>query len=211
MILQGNPVLRPPGEERPSLNGNPAAMASLLGHGIPAGLVERMMAAPSSRTRLDGELRGRLGTLPDDVTAAQSHLLLLDPAGLVHLALRAGAIWHAGAIARVHDGATVRALVERIGPEFREVALADLADHPRVAAAEPSGIGLDGMPVAIARDGTACLIAWCEGQPRAIGWRVLMRLRMTGQPTSQHAELGPSIVERMAATQAKLAPVPAST
>ena len=111
---------------RPSLMANPAAVASLLGHGITPGLVERMAAAPATRERLDGELCARLGPLPAELTPAQATVAGLDPQGLTHLVLRAGAAWHAAAIAKVTDGPTVRALVERIGPEFRDAALAEL-------------------------------------------------------------------------------------
>ena len=192
----------PASGERPSLHGTPAAMASLLGHGIPAGLVERMLTVPHIRARLDAELRERLGELPAELTPAQAGVASLDQTGLLHLTLRSGAVWHAATIARAHDGATVRALVERIGPEFREAALADLAGHPRAAAAGAVDPGLDDMPTAIARDGTACMVSWCEAQPRAVGWRILLRLRTGGRPSPRHAEFGPAIVERLAASDA---------
>ena len=190
-------------EGRPSLHAAPAAVASLLGHGIPPALAERMLAAPLLRARLDAELRSRLGELPPELTPVQAHIAALDPAGLLRLTLRAGAAWHAAEIAKAYDGATVRALVERIGPEFRGAALADLAAHPRpaaaVGAAAPSSPSLDGLPAAIARDGTACMVAWCEAQPRAVGWRLLLRLRVNGKPGPEHGQLGPGIVERLAA------------
>lgn len=188
--------------EWPSLHGTPAAIASLLGHGIPPNLVERMLTTSHVRARLDAELCERLGELPAELTPAQAGVASLDPTGLLHLALRSGAVWHAATIARAHDGATVRALVERIGPDFREAALADLAAHPRAASAGALDPSLDDMPAAIARDGTACMVAWCEAQPRAVGWRVLLRLRTGGRPGPRHAELGPAIVERLAASGA---------
>lgn len=195
-------------EGRPSLHAAPAAVASLLGHGVPPALAERMLAAPTLRERLDAELRSRLGALPPKLTPVQAYVAALDPAGLLRLTLRAGAAWHAAEIAKAYDGATVRALVERIGPEFRGAALADLAAHPRPAAPvgaaapsspTPSSQGLDALPAAIARDGTACMVAWCEAQPRAVGWRVLLRLRVNGRPGPEHGQLGPAIVERLAA------------
>lgn len=190
-------------ESRPSLHAAPAAIASLLGHGVPPSLVERMLAAPSARERLDAELRDRLGALPPELTPTQAHVASLDQAGLLHLTLRAGSAWHAAEIARAYDGETVRALVERIGSEFRNAALADLLAHPRAAAkTDAPGPALEGLPAAIARDGTACAVAWCEAQPRAVGWRILLRLRISGKPGPLHAELGPAIVERLAAAGA---------
>lgn len=190
---------------RPSMHAAPAAIASLLGHGVPPSLAERMLATPSLRDRLDAELRDRLGVLPPELTPTQAHVASLDQAGLLHLTLRAGAAWHAAEIAKVYDGNTVRALVERIGPEFRNAALADLLAHPRAAAkTDAPGPTLDGLPAAIARDGTACTVAWCEAQPRPIGWRILLRLRVSGKPGPLHAELGPAIVDRLAAAGAIL-------
>lgn len=187
-------------EERPSRHTTPAAIASLLGHGVPARLVERMTGVPSIRERLDRALFERLGKLPEELTPAQAFIALLDEAGLTLLTLRAGAVWHAAAIASVHQGDAVRALVERIGPEFREAALADLAAHPRPAAPQADvALPLDGIATAIARDGTACLIAWCEIQPRSIGWRILLRLRLSCRPGPEHLERGPAILERLAA------------
>lgn len=201
MTPAGMPPVLAAFEARPSVHAAPAALASLLGCGVPPSLVERMLAAPSARERLDAELRDRLGALPPELTPAQARIAALDQAGLLHLTLRAGAVWHAAEIAKAYDGEAVRALVERIGPEFRVTALAALAAHPRVAAmAGVPGPTLEGLPAAIARDGTACTVAWCEAQPRAVGWRILLRLRVNGRPGPQHGELGPAIVERLAAS-----------
>ena len=184
-------------DERPSQYGAPGAIASLLGAGIQAPLVDRMLAKPSTRKRLDVELNARLGTLPSDRTALQDHILLLDPPKLVTLALQAGAVWHASFIARVYDGASVRALAERIGPEFREAAIADLASNPALATLPHPDLDLEKLPAAIARDGAACLVAWCECQPRPIGWRILLKLRISSKPTAHHAQIGSAIVDRL--------------
>ena len=122
---------------QPSLHAAPAAMASLLGHGISVGLVERMLGASSIRERLDRALLERLGAAPDQLTPAQACVAALDEAGLTHLALRAGAVWHAATIARVYEGEAVRALVERIGPEFRATALADLPTPDSLSRPQP--------------------------------------------------------------------------
>lgn len=183
---------------RPSVHAAPAAVASLLGCGITSGLVERMMAFPFLRTQLDAELSNKLGSLPAELTPVQAHVVSLNPNGLTHLALRAGAVWHSAAIAKVYDGAGVRSLVERIGPEFRSTALADIAAHPRLPATPTSEPPLDKLPAEIARDGVCCLVAWCEAQPRPVGWRILLRLRLNGRADPRHVEYGPAIIDRVA-------------
>lgn len=183
----------------PTLHAAPTAMASLLGHGISAALIERMLSQPHLRERLDLALSERLGPLPAEMTDAQITIMALNTAGLTRLALRAGAAWHAHQIAKVYDGQGVRTLVERIGPEFRDVALADLAARDdRLSEPRPVEVAAADLPGAIARDGTACLVAWSECQPRPVGWRVLLRTRITARPGPEHASAGPAVIDRVA-------------
>jgi hypothetical protein len=199
MTMASDGVMSSSFEDQPSLHATAASIASLLGHGVTGNLAERMLAKPPLRERLDRALRDRLGHCPPDLTPAQAVIAVLEPTGLTRLALRAGAAWHAGRIAKVSDGSTVRALVEKIGPEFRDVALQDLqARAVSAGLGESSDIAMADLPAAIARDGGACLVAWCEAQPRAVGWRVLLRLRLNARPSPKHVEHGPPVIERVA-------------
>ena len=186
-------------EYHPSKGASASAVASLLGNGISGALAERMLASPHVHRWLDAALAERLGPCPLPLTSSQNGIAGLDTTGLTRLALRAGAVWHASRIAKTHDGPTVRELVQHIGAEFRELALKDLATFPNMHdRSATSELSAPDLPIAIARDGTACLLAWCESQPRPIGWRILLRLRVNVRPDSRHREVGPQIVERLA-------------
>ena len=169
----------------------PAQLAAALGHGVSTALAARLQAADRLRTRLDEILAQRFGavTAPD---AVQEQLLAMDAPALSRLADQAGAVWHAAAIARLVDGAAVRALVAAIGEELREVALRGHA---------LAGPGTISAPEAIAalipQDGAACLAAWCEAQPVAVGMRVSLR-RPAATPGEAHRAQGPAIIAWLA-------------
>ncbi|MCQ8239618.1 hypothetical protein [Rhizosaccharibacter radicis] len=159
---------------------DPARLASLLGSGISADLVSRMLAVPrleaSCRRLLDRRIGVSAPALPPTAEAALS----LDGLALLALAHRAGAVWHAPLILSTIDGTAVRALVAAIGARARATAIrhAALAPPPEQGNAL-SPVAGQGSPLSaemIAADGMASLAAWCESQPTGVGRRVMLRL-----------------------------------
>ncbi|MGI4793815.1 MAG: hypothetical protein ACRYG8_06970 [Janthinobacterium lividum] len=183
----------------PARFAGPEAIVSILGHGITLRLADRMLKTPTLQDQLNSALCDRLGACPTELTSTQTYIATLLPIELTKLALRAGAVWHAKLIASVYEGPAVRALVDRIGSDFRDVALQDIALGATARAADET-VEILNLPAAIARDGAGALVAWCEAQPREVGWRVLLRLRVSARPTVDHKVSGPEILERLVMT-----------
>ena len=165
-------------------------LAAVLGGGLSEALAARLQAADRLHSRIEQVLAARLGAVekPDTV---QARLLGMDAPSLVRLAGEAGAVWHAAAIARLLDGAAVRALVALIGEDLRAAALRGRALAGPATASTP-----DEIASAIPLDGDACLAAWCEAQPMPVAARVGLRWapRAATEPSAAHLERGPAIV-----------------
>ncbi len=169
-------------------------LASVLGCGVSAALVDRLVQSPRFRTRLTGLVSSRLGDI-GAVSREQARVLAMRPDELTDLSIRAGVVWHAGAIVRIIDGVSRRSLVALLGDKNYELALACLS-------LQAQGITLERGPEDIAKavpvDGAACLAAWCESQRREISGR----LRLTRPVASAgplHEAWGPQIVARLLA------------
>ena len=104
-------------------NLDPATVAAWLGHGLPPSILKRLMATTRFGPRVAALVESRMGELPTSMETAQIIALELDRLSMVGLALRVGAVWYGNQIARMIDGASVRALVGTIGPELRSIAL----------------------------------------------------------------------------------------
>ncbi len=164
-------------------------IALLLGFGVSPALVTRLVRSPRLQARLAPVVVSRLGALavPDKWQAAALAML---PDELHDLANRTGAVWHAGAIARIIDGPSRRTLVGALGENTYELALAGIALAQPVGYPAPSPASL---VEAVAADGAASLAAWCEAQPPSIAARLrLMRPDVSFDAT--HAKTGPGIV-----------------
>jgi hypothetical protein len=110
-------------------------VAALLGGGLQGELVEMLAASPRFAPRLHAAAERRLGELraPKPAVAA----LALTPAGLSDIVRRAGAVWHAAAIARVIDTSARRHLMASLGPDVYAIALEGRGLAPPAEAVVP--------------------------------------------------------------------------
>jgi len=172
-------------------------VAALLGPGLPSGLVDRLAGMARFTSRLHAAAASRLGDLPQ-LDLRQSAALALDADGLRGIALRAGAVWHAEALARIVDGAARRRVMASLGPAAYTLALKgrDLAPSGR-ATELPKG----DLAVAAMVDGGCCWAAWSASQPAPVASRLSLLNRdvpslLDRDVPSQaaHRNFGPAII-----------------
>ena len=168
---------------------SPERLAAVLGPGVPAAVVARLVQSPRLQTRLTALMVSRLGEL-GPVTPSQAKALALMPDALVALSRRAGAVWHAGALARTIDGPGRRSLAAAIGEDDYGTALAGLFLAPPAEVLHHPSVDLIGM---IATDGAACLAAWCGKQPATVAGRLNLS-RPDAQAGAAHDRFGPKSV-----------------
>lgn len=165
----------------------PDRIADVLGHGVSPALIGRLVRLQRIEARLAALVAARWGPL-GPLDPAQAAILAMDEDELVALASEAGAVWHAGAVARVIDGSSREALIGSLSAHGYDLALAGV--HLASPSSEDPGAVL---PESIAADGAACLAAWCDAQPPAIAGRLRL-VRPAASPKSVHAAAGPAIV-----------------
>jgi hypothetical protein len=172
----------------------PDRLASVLGYGVSADLLNRLVRSPRFRDRVVSLVASHLGDV-GPLSREQTKILAMRPDELIDLSNRAGSVWHVGSIVRAIDGASRRLLVSLLGTKNYELALACIDLQPR-------GIALDLMPEDIAKvvpiDGAACLAAWCEGQSCAVSSRLRLA-RPVASPELIHETWGPQIIARLLA------------
>lgn len=169
---------------------SPERTADLLGHGVSATLVEKLTGAPRLQGRLAALLVSRLGDLGrlDD---RQVSVLAMTPDALRELAVRAGAVWNAGAVARIIDGATRRALTARLGDDAYGLALSGRRLAPPDGPVDLTFAAIaDAAPI----EGAACLAAWCDIQPSPIAARLTL-VGPKAAPMAGHRTWGPAIID----------------
>jgi hypothetical protein len=174
---------------------SPGRLATFLGHGITADLVDRLVRTPRLRVELAGLIASRLGAL-GPLDPMQARIMAMREQDVTDLAAKAGAVWHAGSIARIVDGAKRRVLVSLLGEEHYKLALAAATERP-AAAALPDVPEI--IAEAIANDGAACLAAWCAHQPPALRGRLDL-IRPVALPGPAHMAAGPQIIARLLAS-----------
>jgi hypothetical protein len=169
-------------------------IAALLQHGVSTALVGRLIHTERLQMRLAEFVSAQLGEL-DALDGIQASVLAMSADAMADLAMRAGAIWHARAIARIIDTPSRRALLALLGDDRYRIALESLNLDSLDLAALTTDI--DRTPEAIAKsvetDGAACLAAWCEAQPPQIANRLAL-LKPAGSPTAIHKASGPVII-----------------
>jgi hypothetical protein len=179
-------------------------IAALLGGGLHGDLVEKLTSSPRFAARLHAAARCRLGDLSiaEQKLLAEQNLastpaaaaLALAPDSLSDIVLRAGAVWHAAAIARVVDTAARRGLMATLGPDVYAIALEGRGLAPAVEPiVPPEG---DGWAEAAMRDGARCWSAWRALQPPAVASRLAL-LGFNSVPARIHTAFGPAIVDRL--------------
>ena len=165
-------------------------VAALLGGGLLGELVEMLAASPRFAPRLHAATQRRLGELraPKPAVAA----LALTPAGLSDMVRRAGAVWHAAAIARVIDTSARRHLMASLGPDVYATALEGRGLAPPAEAVAPPDRG--DWAAAAASDGACCWSAWRTLQLPAVASRLAL-LGCNVLPARIHQAFGPAIVD----------------
>ncbi len=169
----------------------PQRLAEWFGHGIDAELLIRITSFRRLASRCGRLIDDRLG--PFTASPEQQRMLSLDGLGLMGVAHQAGTIWHARTIVRVIDGPAVRGLLASIGSRLRSFAIAHVGSAPE--ATQP--VQIDALPAFIASDGLACLVAWCEVQPAAVGERLILRLGACAVADDRHRVAGPAIIDTL--------------
>ncbi len=164
-------------------------IAALVGHGVSAALVSRVVRSPRLEARLASLVAARLGRL-DDVDRSGAAVLAMTPDAWHDLARSAGAVWHGDAIARVIDGPSHQALVTGLGQSGYARAL---AGRHLTQVTSPADCSLELLLQAVAADGAACFAAWCDAQPPALAGRLRL-VRPAAAVDAVHRTSGPTIV-----------------
>ena len=165
-------------------------VAALLGGGLPGELVEMLAASPRFAPRLHAAAQARLGEL----SAPEPAALALTPAGLSDIVRRAGAVWHAAAIALVIDTSARRHLMASLGPDVYAIALEGRGlAPPAEAVVAPDQ---DDWAVAAASHGACCWSAWRTLQRPAVASRLAL-LGCNVLPERIHEAFGPAIIDRL--------------
>ena len=164
-------------------------VAALLGPGLPSGAVDKLAGMARLAPRLYAAAASRLGELPL-LEPRQSTALALDAEGLREITLRAGAVWYAGALARVIDGAMRRGIIGSLGSTAYALALEGYSLSPSDGTTDlPQG---DLVEAAIV-DGECCWAAWRAVQPTPVATRLSL-LGCAVTPQERHRNFGPAIV-----------------
>jgi YOP proteins translocation protein K (YscK) len=169
-------------------------VAALLGGGLPGELVETLIASPRFAARLRAAALHRLESSAGELSASEPTAvaaLALTPDGLSGIVLRAGAIWHAAAIARIVEASSRRRLMASLGPDIYAIALEARSLAPAEAIAPPD---MDDWFEAVMRHGAFCWSAWRTRQPPAVASRLAL-LGRNDLPERIHEAFGPAIVD----------------
>jgi hypothetical protein len=164
-------------------------IAELLGHGVSQAFVDRLRGTPRLNARLAALIAEQLGEV-GNLTMEQRTALTLTQEAMAGLAAQAGAVWQAGAIARIIDGATRRALIGLLGEDTYRLAL----DGLPLAAAEMPNQSPEAIAGAAPGDGAACFTAWCDAQPPALAGRLAL-VRPMAAVTPAHRASGPAVID----------------
>ena len=167
--------------------------------GLGPQLADQLRRSIRLRPRIVAALEERLGALPEQLTVDQVRLLAMDSAALDGLAAEVGAVWLAPAVLRLLEGSAVRAFVASVGEPARRAALRWRTSAP-VASPATTGAApaTTELAVQVVEAGAACLQAWCEAQPQAVGSRVRLLLHRPVVPNALQRAAGPALVERIA-------------
>ena len=165
-------------------------VAALIGLAFPTEMADRLAGTARLASRFHEAAASRLGDLPP-LNARQSAALALDEQGLRATAAKAGAVWYAGAFARVVDGAARRSIVEAIGLDSYLLALEGRGAAPHHGSDElPAG----DLAEAAKREGEGCWAAWRSAQPAPVAARLSL-LDCVASPHEGHRNHGAGIVD----------------
>lgn len=162
---------------------------------------DRLLATPRLRERLSDLLIERHGLgreVDQDALDPQDRAIALLPSdGLERLALRAGAVCHAGSLAGTIAGPRAVALRATLGGEIAGFALANRDLSAPDLALDESG----DLRAQILAQGLACLEAWCATLPAPVAARVRLKLPRPEPDAPVSADMmarGPALLRKAA-------------
>lgn len=164
-------------------------VAALVGHGVSAALVGRVVRSPRLEARLASLVAARLGPL-GVVDRGGAAVLAMTSDEQLQLAGSAGAVWHGDAIARIIDGPSHQTLLTGLGQHRYGAALAGRHLAP---VKNPVDRSPELLLQAVAADGAACFAAWCDAQPAALAGRLRL-VHPEASVEAAHRTFGPTIV-----------------
>jgi hypothetical protein len=181
---------------------DPSRLSECLGGDLPEELCAQLAGNPRLKSRLSAIVAGQhaLPPLSGNVQCgdADRAIVLATAAALHQIALFAGAIYWAAAIANTVRASDVAALRDQIGEELSAFALKN-----RDLAGPEKSIGSFGdIADRIVESGWHCLAAWRDSLDPAIGARINLKLPSNAFPSAPnlaYADLGPAIVRRASA------------
>ena len=186
----------------------PERVAPLLAPGLARETAQRLMRSRTLRAPCSAWLARTLGPVEgfDALDPQQQRLVLADGEVLDKAAFLAAAVWHARRICALVLAPDIAAFVAEHGQAARDAALRHLSltpapaeiSAPPAAADTPQRADLTAL---MAADGRACVAAWIDQLPAAIGARVRMKLPYGRDvpPRTPHNQYGPPIVRAIAA------------
>jgi hypothetical protein len=196
----------------PAVYMHPDRLNGLLPVGISPELKERLRQSSRLHHRLSAVLDRRFELKPsggNDLDTPEGRFVQLDGEALVAMIRRAGAIWHANTISAIILAQPLRRLVSWLGRDNHRVALR----HVQLSTtdAEDAFLGdepdIEGLCLAIERDGLICINAWSRHQPEALAKRLRLKLppgvAVDDMPPATHREQGTLIVDRIIMTMAR--------
>lgn len=182
---------------------DPARLAAWLAEqGVPAAAGGHLLASARLQPRLAELLIERLALAPcpaEAFAADEARIALLEGADLARLIACCGAIWHGRRLRHVILGADLAALDGKVDAGLRRIALGCLD-----LAAEPEGeLTIPELLAAIEQAGSACLDAFAQTLPPALGAR--LRLKLPPSAANADEAVAAALRERGAAVAARAA------
>jgi hypothetical protein len=184
----------------PAVYADPHRLAACLGD-VSEQACQRMLGTERLQARLS-KLLGEHYRLTGSAEAVENGIdriiALATARDLEEIALRAGAIYWAGALAGTILGPRATALHEALGADLCTFSLANRDLAGPLQPLDP----VEGVRDRLLADGWRCVGAWCHAAPVSIGTRVRLKVPpgelIDGVPVPPFDEAGPGIVRRAA-------------
>ena len=185
----------------PAAYVHPERLADFLPAGLSRHLQQELLNCRRLRYRLSQRILAAFCSEVCDVapfSTPERQIALRGRTAIARLARLAGASWHGGFLRTVIDGAALREVLERIGAEACDFALARLDQNAPLC----GEIALDDLRQVVDRDGIGCLKAWSAAQPKGLRERISLMISPVewgdGTPEPKHQARGPGIVREAA-------------
>ena len=180
---------------------HPERLAEVLPARLPERLREELLGCRRLRFRLSQRILAATCSEACEAglfDAPERRFALRGRDGLARVLRLAGAAWHGGFLKTVIAGGRLREILERLGAEARDFALANLD----LSAPFAREIAIAELQDSVDRDGLGCLKAWSAGQPRGFRERLALMLPAAdwgdGVAEPRHRARGPGILRQAA-------------